>query len=186
MSQFYQIVTFGAPPVSLVEMKAYLKLSSTSQDVTIQALINACTAWGESYTGREFRENVWDLLIDCFSSRIEIRRNPVKTIDEVSHTVGGSSAVVPADVYYLKHGVFSSEVLLVTGKDWPVDTDDREQAIKIRFTTEAYYRIDDIKIAIMRHVAAMFFCRGDCCGEGDTALAAGVTDIYDLFKILRT
>lgn len=186
MSQLYQIIAFGAAPVSLEDMKSYLKATGSAQDALIQSMINAATQWGEKYTGREFRENQWALLIDCFETRIELRRSPVKQIDEVNHLVSDSPVVVATTVYYLKKGNFSSEVLLLSGQDWPTDTDDREQAITIKFTTEQHKCGDLIETAIKQHVAFWFYNRGDCPDAASAADGSFVRGSYDLIKIPRT
>lgn len=185
MTQHYEIIAFGPDPVPLSDMKDYLKVTGTAQDALIQSMITAATEWGEKYTGREFRANQWKLLIDCFESRIEVRRSPVASIDEVSHLVSDAPVVVSSSVYYLKKGNFSSEILLDDGQEWPTDTDEREQAITINFTTEQYKCGDLIEAGIRQHVAHWFYNRGDCSCES-AANDSGVKSIYSLFKIPRT
>jgi len=185
VTQLYEIVAFGVAPVSLSDMKDYLKVTGTAQDALIQSMITAATEWGEKYTGREFRANQWKLSIDCFEPRIEVRKSPVATIDEVAHFVSGVPVVVDSSVYYLKKGNFSSETLLSDGQDWPVDTDEREQAITIDFTTEQYKCGDLIEAGIKQHVAHWFYNRGDCSCDS-AANDSGVKSIYSLFKLQRT
>jgi len=48
-------------------------------------------------------------------------------------------------IYYLKFNHQNSEILLTENSDWPKDTDNREQAIEVSFTTKAYNGIDSIK-----------------------------------------
>ena len=67
MSQIYQLSSFGPSPVTLEDMKTYLKVTSTVEDILIQTLIDSATEFGEKYTGREFRANTWELLLDAFS-----------------------------------------------------------------------------------------------------------------------
>jgi len=202
-----------------------MKVTSNAEDTLIQSLIDSATEWGENYTGRDFRDNQWKLLLDSFfdvgnsserfqhqhlssggsvlpyahpshrlgvadNERIELKRDPVDTVDSVTHIVSGSPVVVPGTDYYLKKNTQSSEVLLVDGKDWPTDTDMREQAIEVLFTTKAYRNINQIKDAILRHVSNLYTNRGDCDGCGGTDLAgsaekSGATAIYDQFRISR-
>jgi len=179
----YKLITAGADPVTLDDMKSYLKDPPDADDALITSMIGAATEWGQKYTGREFTDNEWSLLLDCFDIRIEVRRSPVATIDKVEYLVSGSNVEVSADVYYLKFGNFTSEILLNEDKEWPTDGDDREQGITITFTTEQFRCGESIDTAIKQHVAFWYANRGDC---NEAAELSGVKSIYDLFKIPRT
>ncbi len=181
----YQLVSAAASPVSLADMKLYLKITTTADDALIQAMIDSATEWGEKYTGRDFRAITWDLLLDRFTDRIELRRDPVASVTTVKHLVSGSLVTVPATVFYLKKLVQSSEILLNEDQVWPTNTDDREQVIEIRFVTEGFRCQDSIIEAIKRHVAFWYRNRGDCPDVKDAARRTGVTIIYDQFRISR-
>ena len=161
-----------------------MKITSSAEDDVIKSIINMATTFGEKYTGRDFRANTWTLLLDCFGARIELRRDPVATITFVKHLVSDSQVTVATSVYYLKKGVQSSEILLQDGQDWPTDTDEREQAIEIEFVTEAYRCIDQIKEAMLRHIAYLYTNRGDCDTK-NAAIESGASFIYDQFRIAR-
>ena len=215
MSQVYELVAFGTSPVSLAGMKAWLKVTAVSEDALIQALIDSATEWGEKYTGRDFRANQWKLLLDsfvdpgntsnrfkrqhigsivspnqllfgfCLTERIELKRDPVDTVDSITHLVSGSPVVVTATDYYLKKLTQSSEILLFENKEWPLDTDNQEQAIKVSFTTKAYRCLNEIIMAIKLHVTSLYTNRGDCPDSEQAARESGATMIYDQFRISR-
>lgn len=214
MSQVYELVGFGNPPVTITEMKAWMKVTATSEDNLITALISAATQWGEKYTGREFRANKWKLLLDSFSDfsntserfiqehlgtnagfkringasdRIELKRDPVDKDEPVviTHLVDTSPVTVPSTDYYLKKYTQSSEILLFEDKEWPTDTDNREQAIEITFTTKAYRCLEEIKCAIQMHVTNLYTNRGDCPDSAKAAQESGATMKYDQFRISR-
>ena len=184
MSQLYQLVESCKTPVSLETVRNYLKISNNQQDALIKTMINAATEWGQKYTGREFVNNQWILLVDCFEPRIKINRAPVAQIDSITHVVDGSPVAVDSSVYYLKKGNFCSEVLVNPNEDWPTDTDEIEQAISITFTTEQYQCDDIIELGIMQHVAYWYHNRGDCTCD-NAAKGSGVKSIYELIKIPR-
>lgn len=222
MSQIYELVSFGTSPVTLADMKTWLKFSGVTlpaaEDTLIQALIDTATEWGEKYTGREFRANQWKLLIDGFNDignsserfqrnhlstvsvlpfahphhgrrsgndRIELKRDPVDLIDSVKHLVSATLVTVPNTDYYLKKNTQSSEILLFENKTWPSDTDNREQAIEITFTTKIYRCTNEIKNTIKLHVANLYSNRGDCPDSRQAARESGATMIYDQFRISR-
>lgn len=195
MTQFYNLLSQDPAPVTLADMKAYLKIpvSLTADDTLITALLEAATVYGEKYTGRSFRPQTFELLLDEFSDRICLRRSPVNAIITVKHLVADTPVTVASSVYYLKTLQQWSEILLKDGETWPDDTDELEQAITIEFTTMKYTKAAElIDTAIKLHVAAMYFNRGDCveCGGEDVdannaALKSGAHALYNQFRISR-
>lgn len=193
MSQVYVLVDHGPAPVKIEEARDHLRLHSDADDGLLTRLILASTVAAESYTRRDLRANQWELLLDEFEDRICVRRDPVATIDSVEHVVSGSDVTVPASTYYLKRGVQAWEILLAEDQAWPTDTDDREQAIKVTFTTEAPRRwIEPAKSAILRLVAHLYENRGDCdpVASGgapmmDVVRKSGAGAILDQFRVSR-
>ena len=186
MSEVYELIGKGAVPVSLDDMKAYMKVTSDADDDLITMMLNAATVWGENYTGREFRANTWTQLLDEFSDRICIRRDPVKSITSVEYLVADVLTTITNLTYYLKKNVQNSEILLAEDEDWPGDLDDREQGIKITFVTESYrYCSDSIMNGVKRHVAWWYANRGDCSDCDNAAKQSSVQLIYDQFRISR-
>ena len=187
--QQYEKVDVGQSPVSVKDMRAYLGGVSSSCDDILESLIASCTAYAELYTGKELTDNGYELLIDCFEDRISLKRHPIDMVDSVKYYSNGSLTTVDPSTYYLKHGRYLSEILLVDGMMWPTDVDVREQAVKIEFTTRA---ISDDQLAIAvngikRHVAFMFENRGDCsdcegCAGKDMS---GANHVYDMITMPR-
>lgn len=185
MTAVYQLLTKAASPIKLAETKSYLKIKNSSDDTVIKDLITAATIWGENYVGRDFRVKTWKLLLDAFADRITLRRDPVASITTVKYLVSDVLTTVTSSTYYLKKLVTCSEIILADSQSWPTDIDDREQAIEIEFATSAYFQQEEIKRAVIRHVAFMYENRGDCDDLEDGAKKSGVTDIYDQFRVER-
>lgn len=189
---YYELTKTGLDPVLLKQMKEYLKVPNSADDNILLGLIASATAYGEKYTGREFKANTWTLFVDQFSTRILIDRSPVDAITSVQNLVSDALVTIPDSVYYLKTNQVCSELLLKVDQQWPDDTDEIEHGIQIKFVTKAYNKaIDEIKSAIKRHVAYMYYSRGDCPESGfgladnDSASLSGAKGIYNGFKILR-
>ena len=185
-SAAYEFVSQAVSPVSKKDMKSYLKVKHTIDDVLIQSMIDAATKWGENYTGRDFRAITWKLLLDCFpaNERILVKRDPVDTIASINRLVSDVDSLVPSSDYYLKKNTQNSEILLFEDKSWPDDTDNREQAITIDFVTKGYHEQDNIISAIKMHVAYWYYNRGDCDSDS-SAEQSGVKTIYSQFRITR-
>lgn len=177
-------------PVTLVEVKAFMKVKTTSDDDLINSLIAAATEWGEKYTGRAFRIKNWVLKLDCFpvSDRIILKRDPVESIARFEYLVNSVLTTVPSADYYLKKCTQHSEIVLSSGSSWPDNLDDIEQSIEIEFVMKSYHCEEEIKNAIKRHVNFLYRNRGDCDGcsnVGGSGAASGATLIYDQFRITR-
>ena len=106
-------------------------------------------------------------------------------VDSVTHLVDAAPVTVLNTDYYLKKLTQSSEILLFDDKQWPTDTDDREQAIEVTFTTKAYRCLEEIVNAIKLHVANLYTNRGDCPDSESAAVNSGATLFYDQFRIAR-
>lgn len=185
-ARLYELVAYAASPVLLATAKSYMRVTSTTDDAFIQSLIDTVTAWSESYTGRQFRENTWQLLLDEFADRIDINKTPIKEITSITHIVSGVPVIVDASTYYLKQLTQLGEVLLVDGQDWPTNTDEREQAIVVYFTTKAYTRaLDRFSQAVLMFVTYLYENRGDCSCDSGSASASGASLILGQFRIDR-
>lgn len=185
MSDFYEILTPGAIPVDLKEMRTYLKEPPEKDDTLISELLVLATQYGEIYTGRDFRENSWRLLLDCFATRIPICKDPVASITSVSHLVGSAFTTITGSTFYLKKGNLSSEILLQDGQSWPTNTDTIEHGIRVDFLTTALTNIDIVKIAIKRHVALLYENRNDCPDVADVQGIGSVNSLYNMVRIPR-
>lgn len=188
MSDYYELISESAPPVSLADMKLYLKITTAASDALITSLLGVATEYGEKYTGRSFRVQTFNLLTDVFTARICLRRSPVDTIDHVKNIVSGSQVTIATSVYYLKKGQWFSEILLQDEQEWPSDTDPREQAIEIQFSTTGYTKAANLILnGIKMHVAYMFFNRGDCDDTAvvETGEKSGANNLYNSFRISR-
>lgn len=183
-TEFYDFVSAAGSPVTLNEVKDYMK-AKDDDDELIQSMIDAATSWGESFTGRDFRAITYDLKLDAFTDRILLKRNPVNEITSVKHLVSDAETTVDSSIYYLKENTQNSEILLLSGESWPTDTDNREQAITVRFVTEGYKRQEEIINAIKIHVFEWYSNRSGCDDEECSAIASGVKSIYGQFRITR-
>lgn len=82
------IITKTAPatePVTVTELKDFLRLSGTSDDVLLGGLITAARAAVEKITGRTFITTVYQLYFDVFPLCIELARPPVQSISSITY-----------------------------------------------------------------------------------------------------
>lgn len=171
----------GPYPLTVAEVKVYLKIDIKSDDDVITLLIQAATQFAETYTGRDLRTRTWTATLDRFkethSDRIELRRNQIGVINFVKYFNDETTPVlttVDAADYYLKKEQWWSYVVLKAFSSWPADVDgeQEEQRITVEFITILPVNFEEIKVALLRILAAMYEDRGDCGGCSTSAQAA--------------
>lgn len=184
MSYRYELDTPGQLPLKLKAVKSHLRVEHDADDTLINDLIRTTVRFGELQTGREFRANAFTLTLDAFEDRICIRRSPVISITSVKYLLATVLTTVATSVYYLKKSHGWSEILLPEDQLWPVDGDVREAGIEIEFIAGPTQFIDQAKAAVLRHIAALYECRGD--GEAnakDVAVESGAALLYNQIGI---
>lgn len=173
----------GPYPVLLADVKSYLRVDSTADDDVITLMIEASTQFAETYISRDLRTRSWiatlDRFVEEFTDRIELRRNQIDTITAVKYFNNETIPVettIPATDYYPRKGQWWGYVVLKSTSDWPDDLDDvqEEQRITVEFTTIPPVNIEQIQLALLRMIAAMYENRGDCGGCGTSAEAANL------------
>lgn len=186
----YQLITAPAEnPVSLAELKAWLKISNNAQDAILTAIIVAVTKSAELYTKREFINKEFRTFRDYFGdynypgyggyyfffnneNPIEIRRTHLKSITHVKYinTQGTQITIDSADYYITStDGSTFSLLLPVPDKNWPSDLQQKRlQNVEIQFTAgwtdaaEFKENWPDLYQALLAHMADVFINRGDC------------------------
>ena len=75
----------------------------------------------------------------------------------------------------------ASEILAQGGESWPTDTDNREQAVEIIFTSGPVVDDNIVITALQRHLAFLYQNRGDCeCTGTQVEDAAGASGAKQL------
>ena len=188
--------------VPLADVKEWLKITTTSQDAEITALIEGATLTGERLTKRDFINKTYKTFRDIFSDfpafyphyaalipgfnnfssseEIELRKSKLQTVNSVEFLKDGVFTPVASTVFYVTEEFDFSRLALFEDQVWPTDIDNRRQAVKIEFI--AGYGVAssdvpaDIKTAIKKHVQNAFANRGDC--DDETFLPSGALATY--------
>jgi hypothetical protein len=173
----------GDPLVSAEDAAAFLKVSDASEHPLIASLVEAATGHCESYTGRDTRQNEYELIRTGFSdesdSSILLQASLVDTVSKVDRMVSGAWVQVAFGDYYLIQSLKDSKVKPVYSKSWPTDLDIRDQNVRVRFSTTPHKDLDLCRAGILRHVALMYSDRGDMSdarsGSGGTGSTLSVS-----------
>lgn len=153
-------------PVSLEDMKSYLKVSTTANDDLITSLIQTASDCFEAMAGIVLIEKEFTTKRDVFDC-YKLRRRPLQSDTVVIKYLDTDSAeqtVSSADYYFYEENVYTN-IVFKSDFSYPA-IDDRLQAISIVFTAGYGATSEDIpadiQTAIKQHVAAMYENRGDC------------------------
>ncbi len=169
-------------PVTLAEAKLHLRVTGTTDDDLITAMITAATANAEHIMGRAVMPQKWTVTLDnfwglgyrtdrnyspsqvlsaCYVYAIELQRQPVTAVDSVAYidpTTGEWTTIDPT-LYQLVNGSdYTASVLPAFGQVWP-ETRDQAEAVKVIFScgyADATVVPEPIKAWIKLRLGTMF------------------------------
>ena len=177
-------------PVSLEEVKAFCKITSISQDNLIGTLIKSVTDHFEKFTGRDLINKTYKCYLDKFPDYdcgILIKKSRLQSISDIKYFKNGILEVWDSENYYITDESIYSSIYLTDYKIFPINIDQKKQAIAITFIAgygeDATFIPEQIKLALMNHVNYLLENRGDCEGEGSLPLS--IKSIYSQFKIIN-
>lgn len=181
-------------PLTLAEVKEHLKLDPTdsSQDDYLTFLITSVTKYAEKYTKRTFINTKFRTYRDIFNDYIKLRRGDLQSLDLFEYLVDGTFTIVSVDLYYVTDETAFSRIARKSGEEYPTDIDNQMQAIKIEFTagygTSGDDVPEDLKLALLNHIAKIYENRGDCDCDTSTDvieefLPKLVRGVYEMYRI---
>lgn len=155
-------------PIAVDELtKRHLRLDDTVDDDLVAMYITAARKYCESFSGRVFITQTWDLYLDSFpdTDYIELPFPPLQSVTSVQYKPSTSSTLTTwASTNYIVDIVSQPGLIrLAYGISWP-STYDEPQAVQIRFIC-GYGLSSSVpaqfKQAIMLKLTDLFEHRGD-------------------------
>jgi hypothetical protein len=175
------LVLVSAPatePVTLSDVKAFLRVDDTNDDTLIASLISSARRACEEYTKRAFITQTWSLTLDRFPCEddwegpyrflaprcdiyaIQLPRQPIQSITSIKTTDGANAqTTVAGETYTLD--VSGGRALLNDGFVWPCDLRDfaAVEIITVNGYGDAAAVPEPIKQAILQYAATMYSSR---------------------------
>lgn len=98
-----QVVAPSAEPVSLADVKAFLRIEDSDEDTLIESFISAARRAAEEYMSRSLAAQQWKLSYDGYPPQsVNLPYGPVNSIVSVDiFQVDETSATLAAQSYYL-------------------------------------------------------------------------------------
>jgi uncharacterized phiE125 gp8 family phage protein len=151
----------ASEPVSIAEMRNYLKLETSEDDVLLAALISASREKAEVWTGRAFLSQQWKYTLDAFPCNgvIYLPYPPLISVDSVKYIdVGGTLTAVSSSVYEVDSNSTQARIKPVWNQFWQ-PTGYSLNAVQVTFTcgySPASLLPSSIKQAIKYMAANMY------------------------------
>lgn len=140
MSSYGITITSAPPiePISLSEIKVYLKIDHTDEDSLLTDLIRSARIEIETLTRRHFIERTVAQTHDCFPSgdKLELKKAPVQSITSVAYVdVSGTNQTFSADNYRLVTDRIRPFIRLKNGVSWPSVELSNDVAVTLTYLT---------------------------------------------------
>src|SRR5215212_7755573 len=151
-------------PVTLAEMRSFLRLDDTAEDELVAALIRTARECVEARSGRRLIAQTWQLALDRWPDNrvVELPLSPLISVESVS-LFGAGGLPITLTVTQYRVDAASDPVRIIVDPEAPVPAQPRGIEIELRF---GYGAAADAVPAPLRHalrllVAHWFENRGD-------------------------
>ena len=178
-------------PVTLSEVKVYMRVTATDEDSLIQTLISAARHQAEEYTRRAFILQTWQMWIDDVAELddvLEIPLPPLFAVNSVKYYDNAGTEYTYSSSNYFQDTVSEpGRIYLKNGAAWPTSTR-RYQGMVVEFQAGYGSSPTDvpspIRTALFRMIATNFEQREDIAlGKAMIKIPQDAKNILDLYKV---
>ena len=189
------IIPVAEDPVTLAEAKAWCKITHSSEDTLITALIKSATAKLELYTNRVFVERTFTGFfshLECSKFEkglyLALRRAPLLSVSTIEVTEDDSQVTVSTDDYNVKETAAFSRVIFSEINNSPDVIPYPWQVVFVAGYGAAADVPEPIKTMIKQYVCFLYTNKGDCADAGGKTggIPEIVRAIADEYRIVNT
>lgn len=176
-----RIQSASTEPVSLSELKAWLRLEDSFDDALITSIGQAARTMVERASGRQLVTSTWLMSLDTFPWQggwwfmeaptifpdphsIRMPKAPLQSVTSITYVaMDGTTKTLPTTIYNVDTRKDPGRVQLAFGQTWPV-TKPQPGAVEITFVAgygSAANVPDDLKTAIKMTAAWIYEHRGE-------------------------
>lgn len=123
-------------PITIDEVREYLRIDSTAFDATLLGLTQSARSRAEAYTGRSLITQTWELGLDCLPGLIELPRAPVQSVTSITYVgAADSDVVMDAADYEVDLSSTPARIVPADAGSWSVvlSTRRRFNLVRVRF-----------------------------------------------------
>jgi uncharacterized phiE125 gp8 family phage protein len=150
-------------PVTLSEAKASpsLRVSASTDDTDITALIVAARKMAETYTLHALVTQTWELVLDGFpTGGIVVPMPPLQSVTSIKYIdTDGVEQTLDAMLYSVDTDTIPGLITPAYDETWPTDVRDQINAVRVRFVAgfgDAADVPEDIKTWIKMRVGTLY------------------------------
>lgn len=160
MSSFVEYSAPASEPVSLAEVKSFLRLTGSDEDSILELLVKASREYAEVFTGRQCITSTWDYSIDeICGTEILLPRSPLQSITSFKYyDTANALQTLSVTEYVVDNSQCPPKITEADGYYWPT-TMDRANAVVIRGVygyTAASLVPASLRLAILQLVAHFY------------------------------
>lgn len=175
------LVTAATDPVTIVELKAHMRITGSASDTPLTAEIKAATEYAQTFTRRQLVTATYDLFLDRFFPEIRIPLPPTISIATVKYTDdAGNQQTLSSSVYQLDINSEPARLREAFNQTWPTTRQEME-AVEIRFDCGygAASAVPEYFKTAIKQLAAHWFENAEATIVGPTirTIPLGVDDL---------
>nr|BDD44894.1 hypothetical protein 1 [bacterium] len=145
-------------PVSLADMKLYLRVDLNDEDALITSLIKTAREHVETFTRRAIPSQQWALYLDKFPAKeIVIPKPPLFSVQSITYKdKDGVKATFPTTDYIVDGESDPGKIVPAYGKTFPSIEFYPVNAVKVSFTA-GYSTIPEVYVIAIKMLVAHFY-----------------------------
>lgn len=178
------------PAISIDEIKKYLKLNqyNVALDEELTLMCATALSYAEKYTRQFFvKKSVtttrcfWgEMRNGLFNKVFTLRRCPLVEVESIKYD---DDKELPAENYKVIKKAGNYGQIILCGNLPELETE--WMPIEIKFVAGYEKLPNDIKLAMLQHIASMWMNRGDCDNDTYNKCPKISKDIYKKYKIME-
>ena len=173
-----------AEPLSLQEVKEYLRVEDATDERVVQPLITAARQFAESHMNRALMQQTFTLTLDAvvdqneplyegmrtapdinyYKNYIVLPKSPVQSVTSVkTYDDSDTATTMAATKYYVDTAREPARIVLRTGETFPtaLRVANAIEVIYVAGYTSAFAIPEPIRLGMLQHIAYMYEHRGD-------------------------
>ena len=181
----YELMTEGGIPVDLDELKGFLRVSHTHDDLRIQHFYKSAFAFCEKYTGLSFREQDYRLHMSGAEAALGayLAKNPFKSVVSVQAVLNNQAVTLTSEQYHLSVSN-ASALFFISDSDVIAQCDAGHNKVQFEFKVDYGHVPDGVHLAAKMITAFYYENRGDTAAVNNSQVPPEALKILDQYRVL--